>query len=128
MEEGQVVEPTQNESTSKASPQKPQIESNVMAALAYAIPLIMGVVVLFSEKENRFVRFHAFQSIIFGIVWAGDSAIASNLTIVLIGFILSPIVNVAGVILWFYLMWKAYNNQEYQLPFVGKIAHDQVYK
>jgi uncharacterized membrane protein len=128
MEEGQVVEPTQNESTSKAATQKTQIESNVMAALAYAIPLIMGVVVLFSEKENRFVRFHAFQSIIFGIVWAGASAIASNLTIVLIGFILSPIVNVAGVILWFYLMWKAYNNQEYQLPFVGKIAHDQVYK
>lgn len=108
--------------------QKPQIEPHVMAALSYAIPLIMGMVVLLTEKENKFVRFHAFQSIIFGICWIGVSAIASSLYVVLIGLILAPLVTVAGVTLWFFLMWKAYNKEEYQLPYVGKIAHDQVYK
>lgn len=108
--------------------QKPQIEPNVMAALAYAIPLVMGVVVLLTEKENKFVRFHAFQSIIFGLCWTGASAVAASLYVVLVGLILSPVVTVVGVALWFFLMWKAYNNIEYQLPFVGKIAHDQVYR
>jgi len=86
----------------------------------------MGVVVILTEKENKFVRFHAFQSIIFGLVWMGASAIAQSLYVVLVGLILSPLITVAGVALWFFLMWKAYNNVEYQLPFVGKIAHDQV--
>lgn len=116
-----------NETASPKS-QKPQIEPNVMAALAYAIPLVMGVVVILTEKENKFVRFHAFQSIIFGLVWYGASAVAGSLYVVLIGFILSPLVTVAGVALWFFLMWKAYNHVEYQLPFVGKVAHDQVYR
>lgn len=107
---------------------KPQLEPNIMGALAYAVPLIMGIVVLLTEKENKFVRFHAFQSIIFGLVWYGVSAIASSLYVILIGLILSPIVTIAGVALWFFLMWKAYNKEEYQLPFVGKIAHDQVYR
>lgn len=114
--------------TSLPKSQKPQLEPNVMGALAYAIPLVMGVVVLLTEKDNKFVRFHAFQSIIFGLVWYGASAIASSLYVILIGLILSPIVTVAGVALWFFLMWKAYNYQEYQLPIVGKIAHDQVNK
>ena len=108
--------------------QKPQIEPNVMAALSYAIPLVMGVVVFLTQKENKFVRFHAFQSIIFGLCWAGASAIASSLYVVLIGLYCYPRVTAAGVALWFFLMWKAYNNQEYQLPFVGKIAYDQVHK
>jgi len=113
---------TQNQST------KPQLEPNVLATLAYAIPLVMGIVVILTEKENKFVRFHAFQSIIFGPVWYGASAIAASLHVVLIGFILSPLVTVAGVALWFFLMWKAYSKEEYQLPVLGKIAHEQVYK
>lgn len=113
-------------SKSQTQSTKPQLEPNVLGALAYAIPLIMGIVVLLTEKENKFVRFHAFQSIIFGLVWYGASAIAASLYVVLIGLILSPLVTVAGVALWFFLMWKAYNKEEYQLPFVGKIAHDQV--
>jgi len=124
----EAIETNKNEPVTAAKSQKPQIEPNVMAALSYAIPLVMGIVVILTEKENKFVRFHAFQSIIFGLCWAGVSAIASSLYVVLIGLILQPLVTVAGVALWFFLMWKAYNNKEYQLPFVGKIAHDQVNK
>lgn len=116
------------EKSSGAPTSKPQLEPNVLAAIAYAIPLVMGVVVLLTEKENKFVRFHAFQSIIFGLVWYGASAIAASMYVILIGLILSPLITVAGVALWFFLMWKAYNKEEYQLPFVGKIARDQVYK
>lgn len=131
MEETMSTEPkvdqTNNEKPLVQST-KPQLEPNVMAALAYAIPLVLGIVMLLTEKEDKFVRFHAFQSIIFGLLWYGASAIAASLYVILIGLILSPIVTVVGVALWFFLMWKAYNKEEYQLPVVGKIAHDQMYK
>ena len=130
MEETNLAQPIptqENVATTQNQSTKPQLEPNVLAALAYAIPLVMGIVVLLTEKENKFVRFHAFQSIIFGLVWYGASAIAASLYVVLIGLILSPLVTVAGVTLWFFLMWKAYSKEEYQLPVVGKIAHDQVW-
>lgn len=106
---------------------KPQLEPNILAAIAYMIPLVMGMVIILTEKENKFVRFHAFQSIIFGLVWCGAAAIAVSLQLILIGYLLSPLITVIGVALWFFLMWKAYNHEEYQLPIIGKIAHDQAY-
>src|SRR5918992_897204 len=36
---------------------------NVAGALAYVLGIITGVIFLVIEKENRFVRFHAAQSI-----------------------------------------------------------------
>ncbi|KKU57056.1 MAG: hypothetical protein UX79_C0024G0005 [candidate division WWE3 bacterium GW2011_GWB1_47_11] len=101
---------------------------NVEAALAYLLTPITGVIVLLAEKDNKFVRFHAMQSILFGVVVFAASFIASVLTIVLIGIILIPVVTIASVVLWLLLMWKAYNNVEYELPILGKIAHNQVNK
>ena len=125
MDENKIVGETPQQNSQS---QKIQLEPNIMAAIAYALPGVMGVVIYVMEKENKFIRFHALQSIIFGLCWAGASALATSLTVFLVGFVLTPIINVAGVALWFFLMWKAYNNQEYQLPFIGKIAHDQANK
>ena len=41
------------------------LDPKVAAALSYI--WIVGLIFFFIEKENRFVRFHAMQSIIFGI-------------------------------------------------------------
>lgn len=105
-----------------------QLAPNVRAALAYAIPLVMGVVTLATEKDDKTVKFHAFQSIIFGLVWYGAWAISVSLNILLIGYLLTPLVTLTGVILWFLLMWKAYNKEEYELPIIGKIACEQANK
>ena len=39
------------------------LDANVAAALAYVLGWISGVVLLLTERQNRFVRFHALQSI-----------------------------------------------------------------
>ena len=39
-------------------------DANVAAALAYVLGWISGVVLLVTERQNRFVRFHALQSIL----------------------------------------------------------------
>src|SRR3712207_5999213 len=44
------------------------LPSNVAAALA-CVPLIGGIIFYVLEKHDRFVRFYAMQSIIFGGAW-----------------------------------------------------------
>ena len=104
------------------------MEPNVKAAMAYAFPILAGVSLYSMEKENKFIRFHSFQSILFWVVTIGAFSIASSLKPVLIGFLLMPLVQLITVMAWFWLMWKAYKKEEFKLPILGKIAHDQTNK
>jgi uncharacterized membrane protein len=121
--------PTASETQIKEPYKKPYtMEANVEAALSYLITPITGILVFIMEKDNKFVRFHAFQSILFGVVSMGALSISESLKVILIGFILKQALSVLIALAWFYLMWQAYNDIEYELPFLGKIAKDQVYK
>ncbi len=119
--------PQSDSSQSNSNPLE-GLEPNVAAALSYLIPPITGIIFYLIEKEDKFVRFHAFQSILFGIATFIATSIANMLFVVLIGFVLAPLVYVASIVLWFLLMWKAYNKEEYMLPYLGKMAKDQVAK
>jgi len=88
----------------------------------------VGLAVIFIEKENKFVRFHAFQSIFFWVAAFAIYSMTYFLRILLVGFFLIPLVNVAITVLWFYLTWQAYNKVEFELPIIGKLAREQVEK
>jgi uncharacterized membrane protein len=105
-------------------PKPYKIDQNVEAALSYLFTPFSGIFVLFMEKHNRFVRFHAAQSVAFGITAFAAWSIANTLKILLIGLILEPIVSITVFVLWVYLMWKAYLHVEAELPILGKIARD----
>lgn len=116
---------TQNTQPTKS--EKPyNLEPNVEAALAYFMLPITGILVYMLEKENEFVRFHAMQSIIFGIVAFVAWQFAVFTTPILIGIVLLPIVTLGTFIIWLLLMWRAYNNETWHLPYIGKIAKDQI--
>jgi len=102
-----------------------KMEPNIEAALSY-IPIV-GVFVFFMEKEDKFVRFHAMQSILYwvAIVVIG-SVVRTLFGYFYMGLSLMRILQTAATIVWLFLMWKAYNKEEYELPVVGKIAKDQV--
>jgi len=102
------------------------LEPNVEAALSYLVPLLTGIPVFLMEKENKFVRFHAFQSILFGVAIVVISAVVDSFWYLFRGF--RPIIGVVLFGGWLYVMWQAYNNKETQLPIIGKIAKDQVDK
>lgn len=92
------------------------LPKNTAAALCYLLGWVTGIVFLLVEKEDKFVRFHAMQSVItFGIL-----TIASFLP--LIGWILSPFIMIIGFVLWLVLIIKAYQGEEFELPVVGKLA------
>lgn len=111
------------------------LEPNVAALLAYLFLLIGGIVFILIEKENKFVRFAAAQSIVLGILWAaiwmvvpfliGALAIATGGLGALLG-LLFPLIGLGFLILWIMLMVKAYQNQEWELPVIGKIARKYV--
>jgi uncharacterized membrane protein len=96
------------------------MEQNVEGLLCYVAWWVTGIIFLLLEKDNKFVRFHAIQSIIvFGII----TVIAIILGFLgTIGAILGYIVWVFGFILWIVLMVKAYQGQMYKLPVAGDIA------
>jgi uncharacterized membrane protein len=104
------------------------LEPNVAGALAYIIAPFTGILFYILEKDDKFVRFHAFQSILFGVASYLIWLIASSMLVVLIGFILVPLVSIGIFIYYALLMWKAYNNEMYELPFLGKIARQQTSK
>jgi uncharacterized membrane protein len=100
------------------------LDANLAAALSYLVGFVTGIIFLLVEKENRFVRFHAMQST---LVFAGIVLIDILLQIVpfvgalLVIFIVIP----ASAVLWLLLMFKAYQGEEYKLPFVGQMASER---
>lgn len=95
------------------------LPKNTAAALSYVLGWLSGLFFLFVEKDE-FVRFHAMQS----IVVFGALTILSLVPI--IGWILSPIVFLAGLALWLILIIKAYQGERYKLPYVGNFAEKQL--
>ena len=104
------------------------LEPNIAGALAYLIPPLTGIAFFLIEKDDKDVRFHAFQSILFGVASYVAWALATALVVAVIGVLLLPIVSIAVFVLWALLMWKAYNGERYELPVLGKIANEQTSK
>jgi uncharacterized membrane protein len=96
------------------------LEPNVAGLLCYVAGWISGVIFLLLEQKNKFVRFHAIQSI---IVFGALHLISVMLShIPFIGWFFGSIIGVLGFILWIVLMVKAYHNQRYKVPWAGNLA------
>ena len=116
------------------------LTSNVAAALSYVLGFITGIIFLVMEPYNKdkFVRFHAFQSIFFNagliafwIVWSILAAILGTLTFGVLGLLMGllGLVIALGIFgFWIFLMFKAYNNQKFMIPVIGKLAEQQANK
>src|SRR3989344_8193375 len=94
------------------------LPKNTSAALSYVLGPITGVIFLVLEKDS-FVRFHAMQSIVFSV-----AALLINTVIgaTIILAILLPVLSVVEFVLWLLLIYKAWQGQEWELPYLGKIA------
>jgi uncharacterized membrane protein len=96
------------------------LEPNIAGLLCYVGGWISGIVFLVLEQKNKFIRFHAIQSIIvFGAIWLAGLILGR---IPFIGPFFGTIIGIFGFILWLVLMVKAYNNQLYKVPIAGDQA------
>jgi uncharacterized membrane protein len=108
------------------------LEANIAGLLCYVLGWITGLVFYLLEKENKFVRFHAMQSIVtfgaltvVGIVFSVLSAIPF---IGILFWLLDILLSLLVVVLWVVLMVKAYQGQTYKLPVAGNFAEQQLAK
>jgi len=96
------------------------LEPNVAGLLCYVVGWISGVIFLLLEQKNKFVRFHAIQSIIvFGALHVAGIILGR---IPFIGLFFGSLIGILGFILWIVLMVKAYNHQRYKVPWAGDLA------
>lgn len=102
----------------------------MMAALAYFLGPVTGIIFLLMEKKNAYIRFHAMQStIVFGAILLLN--IILGIIPVLgwvVALVLSPLITLISFVLWIILMWKAYNGEKYKLPYFGELAEKQLAK
>ena len=100
------------------------LDENVAGLLCYVLGWISGIVFIIIERENKFVRFHAIQSIIV----FGALTIASGILswIPFIGVFFTWLIGVLSIILWIVLMIKAYQGTRYKLPLSGNLAEKWV--
>ncbi len=108
------------------------LADNVAGMLAY-FTIIPAIIFLLLEPYNksRFVRFHAWQSIFFGVAWW---VLWIGLRIVvhisLLGFLtlfIWPVIWLGGFIVWIILVIKANQGQMFKLPVIGDLAQQQAH-
>jgi len=119
------------------------LDSNVGAMLCYianflcCLGLVLSIVFVITEKENRFVKFHAAQSLFLVALEIVASIILEILTVILrlalsivdMGWIAGLLTwGLGGILLFIFLILlvvggiKAYGGQWYKLPIVGELA------
>lgn len=126
------------------------MDPKIAAAISYI--WIVGVIFFILEKENKFVRFHALQSILFGV---GNSIVMFLLAIIaivlsiafgiggaMVGGGIESLISILVGLMWL-LFWligllmfaglifaavKAYQGQKFKLPIIGNIAENMVNK
>ena len=125
------------------------LESNVGAMLCYianiicCLGVILAVIFLVTEKENRFVKFHAAQSLflvgvqlvvgiavgIVGLLFRMALSTADlGLIAVFLVFGLRIILLIVFLAIWIFAGMKAYGGQWYKLPLIGNLAWNTVNK
>ena len=105
--------------------------------------LVLAIVFLATEKESRFVKFHAVQSlflvatqiavsIVVGIIGLIFSMVLDMIHLSFVGWILVQCLRLLlfliFVVIWIIAGFKAYSGQSYKLPLIGNFAWNTIYK
>ena len=97
-----------------------------IAAAAY-LPLIPPAVILLlpAFRRDRFVRFHAWQSLTLWTVFfllTISALLLSNVAAAMVFLVLGILVSLAMLFLWVVLSLKAWQGERFELPFIGLLA------
>jgi len=96
------------------------LSPNVAGLLCYVGIWISGIIFFVLEQKNKFVRFHAAQSIVaFGTITVAGIIFG---LIPVVGRAFSWIIAIIGFIVWIIMIVKASNGEWYKLPWAGDVA------
>jgi uncharacterized membrane protein len=96
------------------------LDENIAGLLCYVLTWITGLIFFLIEKDSKFVKFHAMQSI---VTFVGLFIVYIILGFIpLIGGIIATIIGLLMLVVWIILMIKAYQGVKFKLPVVGDLA------
>ena len=104
------------------------LTENLAGAFAYVtfFPAV-GFLLLPPFNNNQFVRFHAYQCIFLTVAWLVVSFASTLLSPVFgwAGVFILPLVWLAAIGLWIFLIFKAFQGRAFKLPIIGDLAEQR---
>ena len=102
------------------------LADRAVAALAY-LTFVAGAVILFlpAFRSQRFVRFHAWQSVLlWGVFFVLTIAalLLSNVAAAMLFLLFGILASLAMLFLWIVLSLKAWQGERFELPLFGELA------
>lgn len=106
-------------------------DQKMKGALAYVLGLVTGVIVLLIAGDDKFLKFHAWQSIVgsivIGIVYVIISMIVSLVTFGIGALCMAPL----GLLVWLYLLYGAYmvyTGKDFRIPYIADFVQNSLVK
>jgi len=119
----------QPSAASQLGPTSMSMDANVAAGLSYILGWITGLIFFLVEKQNRFVRFHAMQSIILSVATTVLFIVLDVFSLALvftaIGCLFTPLISLVGIaffVLWLICLINAFQGKYFKLPIIGDMA------
>jgi len=100
------------------------LEYRIIAGISYLFWPLSVLIVCTGYKKDRFLRFHGYQGLYFGICCAvGYLVIGGFLQIIpVIGVLISKLL----VLIWFlcclFLFWRCWRGERFKIPIVSNLA------
>ncbi len=108
------------------------MDANIAAGLSYIVGWITGLIFFIMEKQNRFVRFHAMQSILFSAALTAFYVLLNIVSFALaiasipfLGLLLSGaglLVAIGTLVVWIFLVINVFQGKYFKLPVLGNYA------
>jgi uncharacterized membrane protein len=130
--------PAQHSNPGSGAPATAGLADNVAGALCYVLGWLTGIIFLVIDKRHS-VRFHAAQSIVvfgglFVIYWIIGAMFATSIAFGSIGlgwtmgYTIFMLLRLVSLVLWIFLMFKAYQGEQFRVPIAANIADSLVGK
>jgi uncharacterized membrane protein len=99
---------------------RPESETRSIAALAYVLGPVTGVICILVYRDDPYVRFHGWQSLLLSAFVA--LAVTALDAVPLLGLGMLFVLFVGTVLLTLLLVWQAYRGRWFLLPLLGDVA------
>jgi uncharacterized membrane protein len=112
-------------------PSSTGLDPRTAAALAYLAGPFSGALVLWAERANHDVRFHAWQSVvalgglILAVILCGTLAVLGlfvSATVMLVMLRVATLLTLVLAVVWALCLWKAFTGGRWKLPLAGAVA------
>ena len=101
-------------------------DRNIVAAICYIpiLSVVISIVILFVEKDDKFIRFHAIQALLLAIAYFLFVVFIGGLPFV--GTLVSGLAFLTTLVIGIYAMVNCFHGRLFKLPIIGAFAERKV--